>query len=192
MKVKEINPEFLVLEYRQEQTDKGYGSCLWARFYFNLDNWELMITSDCGNYGYRWGAGNGETYLELMARCGEHYLREKLCGKPKEFDYEATKERFYSYYGEELEDRAKLDEIFEAIESYHEPESGETFLTMFDNLNVDENNHAIFCDTWEMPMYDYAPWEKRICQIFKECIQPEIRKIVKETKDFMKGVNDEG
>lgn len=54
MTVKEINPRILTLEYRQEKGDEGYGSCLWARFMFNLDRYELSITSDCGNYGYKW------------------------------------------------------------------------------------------------------------------------------------------
>ena len=39
MTVKEINPNILTLEYRQEKTDKDYGSCLWARFMFNLDRY---------------------------------------------------------------------------------------------------------------------------------------------------------
>ena len=169
MRVKEITPEILVLEYRPDSEDEDYGSCLWARFYFNLDNWELVIISDCGNYGYRWGAAKNETFLELMARVGCHYLRGKLCGNPKDFDYEATKEQ--------------LDEIFEEIESEYEPESGETFLRMFDELNVDDYNHAIFCDTFEMPVYDYTPWQKRICTIFRNYIQPEIRRLVKKAKE---------
>lgn len=182
MKVKEIEPEILVLEYRQEPDDEEYGSCLWARFYFNLDNGELMIMSDCGNYGYRWGKPGNESFLELMARVGSGYLKEKLCGRPKEFDYDATKERFYKY-AEEPEDRAKLDEIFEEIEIEYEPESGEAFLRMFDELNVDDHNHAIFCDTWEYPVYVYTPQQNRICEIFKEHIQPEIRRLVKEAKE---------
>ena len=48
VKVTEIQPNIVALEYRQEQSDKDYGSCLWARFYFNLDRYELTIVSDCG------------------------------------------------------------------------------------------------------------------------------------------------
>lgn len=54
MTVKEIVPNILCLEYRQDREDKDYGTCLWARFMFNLDRYEMTITSDCGNYGYKW------------------------------------------------------------------------------------------------------------------------------------------
>ena len=188
MKVKRIDPEILVLEYRQDKDNKDYGSCLWADFYFNLDSYDLAILSDVGNYGYAyWSATSSESFLELMARISKSYLLEKLCGEQKDFDYEATKERFYEYYGEESEDRAKLDEIFEEIECEFEPTSGDAFLKMFDDLNVDNHNHAIFCDTFEMPVYDYTPWQKRICTIFRDYIQPEIRRLVKEAKEFMEG-----
>lgn len=39
--VKEINPNIFCLEYRQDKEDADYGSCLWARFLFNLDKYEL-------------------------------------------------------------------------------------------------------------------------------------------------------
>ena len=75
MTVKEIKPEIVVLEYRQDKDDEDYGSCLWARFYFNLDKYELFVLSDCGNYGYKWCETLGsESFLELMARIGEDYL----------------------------------------------------------------------------------------------------------------------
>lgn len=179
MKVETINPRMLVLEYRQEKDDEEYGSCLWARFYFNLDNGELLIMSDCGNYGYRWGSQGNESFLKLMARVGSGYLKEKLCGRPKVFDYKATKEHFYEY-ADVPEDRAKLDEIFEEIESEYEPESGETFLRMFDELNVNDHNHAIFCDTWEYLVYVYTPQQNRICEIFRDYLQPKIKEILKE------------
>lgn len=181
MKVETINPRMLVLEYRQEKTDEDYGSCLWADFYFNLDKYDLTILSDIGNYGYAyWSAASSESFLELITRIDEDYLLQKLCGNPKDFDYEATKEHFYEYYGEESGDRAKLDEIFEEIESEYEPESGELFLRLFDEYNVDDHNHSVFCDIWEMPVYDYTPWQKRICKIFHDYIQPKIREILKE------------
>lgn len=184
MKVETINPRMLILECRQEEADEDYGSCLWADFYFNLDKYDLTILSDIGNYGYAyWSATPSESFLELMARIDEDYLLQKLCGNPKDFDYEATKEHFYEYYGEESEDRAKLDEIFEEIENEYEPESGELFLRLFDEYNVDDHNHSVFCDTWEMPVYDYTPWQKRICKIFHDYIQPKIREILKEGAD---------
>lgn len=179
MNVKEIGSKLLILEYRQERGDPDYGSCLWARFYFNLDKYELFVMSDCGEYGYGWcPTPDSESFLELMARIGQKYLLEKFCGNPKKFDYEATKEHFYDYWGDEEEDREKLDEIFDEIESEYIPESGETFLRMFDEYNVDDNNSSYFCDVWEMPVYVYTAWQERICKIFHDHIQPKIREIL--------------
>ena len=119
MKVTEIKPNMLILEYRQDKEDKDYGSCLWARFMFNLDRYELSITSDCGNYGYKWyETPNSESFLELMARCDKWYVMHKLYGDADIFNYEDTKTKFYEYFGEEEEDREKLDAIFEEVECY--------------------------------------------------------------------------
>ena len=175
MTVKEIDPQILVLEYRQERDDEDYGTCLWARFYFNLEKYELLVTSDCGDFAYGWVATpDTEKFLKLMARIDKDYLIQKFCGNPKEFDYQATKDRLYDYWGEEQEDREKLDEIFDDIENYGEPESGETFIRLFE-----EANDGTFCDAWEMPVYGYSPWQERIVQIFEDCIQPKIKEILK-------------
>ena len=54
MNITQIQPRMLILEYRQEESDPDYGYCTWARFTFNLDKYELSISSECGNYGYKW------------------------------------------------------------------------------------------------------------------------------------------
>lgn len=69
MTVKEIPVNIRCLEYRQDKADTDYGSCLYARFYLNLDKYELNIISDVGNYAYQWVATpEHESFLELMAR----------------------------------------------------------------------------------------------------------------------------
>lgn len=74
------NYHIICLEYRQEREDEDYGSCLWARFYFNLDKYELMIMSDCGSYGYGWvETPETESFLQLMSRCGKYYILKKNC-----------------------------------------------------------------------------------------------------------------
>lgn len=45
------NPEIMTVSFRQTRDDKDYGSCLWARFNFDLKHYHLSIESDCGNYG---------------------------------------------------------------------------------------------------------------------------------------------
>jgi len=98
MTVKEIPVSIRCLEYRQDKSDTDYGSCLYARFYFNLDKYELNIISDVGDYGYQWVATpEHESFLEHLAQITDGYLLGKLCGSPKEFDYEATKAHFYDY-----------------------------------------------------------------------------------------------
>jgi len=173
MMVKEIPTNIRCLEYRQDKQDVDYGSCLYARFYFNLETYELTIISDVGNYGYQWCATpEHESFLELMARITDDYLLGKLCGSPKEFDYEATKAHFYDYASDD-EDREKLDEIFGEIESRYIPDNGETFIEMFEN-----ENDGWWTDAWEYPVYDYTAWQKKIVQIFKDCIKPKIKEIL--------------
>ena len=87
MTVKEIKPKMFCLEYRQEPGDKDYGSCLYARFMFNLDRYELSIISDCGNYGHKWvETPSHESFLQLMARIDEDYLIRKIYGSENIFN----------------------------------------------------------------------------------------------------------
>lgn len=177
MIVNEIKPNILCLEYRQEKTDKDYGSCLWARFMFNLDRYELSITSDCGNYGYKWvETPSSESFLELMARCNDGYMLDKLYGHEDIFDYEATKERIYDYFGEDEEDKEKLDEIFEEMEIYGGgADSSSEFMRVFE-----DNNNNDFCDVWELLQYVYPSNALKIVEVFNNCIQPYIKKLLNQ------------
>lgn len=174
MVVREIPVNILCLEYRQDKEDADYGSCLYARFYFNIDKYELTIISDCGNYAHQWYATpETESFLHFMARITDGYLLGKLCGNPKEFDYEATKQHFYDYADED-EDKKRLDEIFEEIESRYIPDNGETFIEMFE-----QENDGWWHDVWEYPVYEYTADQKRIVKVFKDNIQPVIKNMVK-------------
>lgn len=174
MTVNEIKPNILCLEYRQEKEDEDYGSCLWARFMFNLDRYELSITSDCGNYGYKWyETPKSESFLELMARCDKWYMMQKLYGSADIFNYEDTKNKFYEYFGEEDDDKERLDEIFDEMELYGEPETSSEFLRIFE-----DNNDGDFCDVWEYVEYDYPLDALKIVSVFDECIQPKIKEIL--------------
>lgn len=173
--VKEIPTNIRCLEYRQEKGDEFYGSCLYARFYFNLDRYELTIVSDCGEYGHKWPeTPDSESFLELMARIGKDYLLGKLCGRPDIFDYNLTKELLYKWNRDD-ESKEKLDEIFEQIEYDYEPETGRDFVRLFD-----EYNDGYFSDTFEYPEYRYSYDAIKICEVFKEHIQPKIRELLKE------------
>lgn len=173
--VNEIKPNMLFLEYRQDKDDDDYGSCLWARFMFNLDRYELTITSDCGNYGYKWcETPNSESFLQLMARTDDGYMLDKLYGMADVFNYEDTKAKIYEYFGEDEEDKEKLDEIFDVMTIYGgEPDNASEFMRVFE-----DNNDCDFCDVWEMLEFDYSSNVIKIVSVFKEYIQPKIREIV--------------
>lgn len=177
MKVSEIKPNILCLEYRQEEGDPDYGSCLWARFMFNLDRYELTITSDCGNYGYKWyETPSTESFLELMARCESGYILYKLYGNEDVFDYEATKKQIYDYWSEEVEDREKLDDIFQAVELYGYPENESEFIRVFTDNSDD------LCDYLGLIVHRYPSDILKISQIFGEYIRPKIKEIVSTQK----------
>lgn len=161
----------ICIEYRQSREDIDYGSCLWARFYFNLDKYELMILSDCGNYGYSWGETDSEDFFHLLLRSSGNYILSKIARRDV-FDFKATKESLYinAFMDADDEKREKLDEIFEAFE--YEPETGSDFVRMFD-----EENDGTFINTFEMPVYKYPVWAERISRIFEDYIKPKIREI---------------
>lgn len=170
MKVTEIQPNIVVLEYRQEPSDKDYGSCLWARFYFNLDRYELTIVSDCGEYGYKWYEAKEESFLELMSRIDEDYLIGKLYGYPDVFDYEASKRNVYEYC--DRIDKEELDEAFEEIECNGYPETEESFIRGVESEigGIDE--------TWNLVEKVYPANALKICNVFEKAIKPRIKEIL--------------
>ena len=169
MKVQEIPVNIRCLEYTQDKSDSDYGSCLYARFYFNLEKYELNIISDCGNYSYKWyPTPEHESFFKLLARIDSDYLIRKLCGNPSIFNYEKTKENFYRYADEE--EKNKLDTIFEDMDT---PISGDAFLEMLEHYTTD------FSEPWEYLEYEYSFWQRRIVNIFEQHIQPAIKEMLK-------------
>ena len=188
MKVTREKPEISRFIYRQEQEDTHYGSCLWAIFDLDPGRGLFNVQSDCGNYAYRWPE-RGMDFLKLLAgNMTDSYLLGKLCGKPKEFNAEATVEAVREYlkdaeYNEDEQknrlfiDRAvkRLESEFSEYDLSDEPGIAEFIL---DNWNSD-NNMGIDC-AWELVEKEYGAWQKRIVTIFKEHIVPEIRKAIME------------
>jgi hypothetical protein len=170
MRVTEIQPNILALEFRQEPTDSDYGTCLWARFYFNLDRYELTIISDCGEYGYKWYETEHESFLELMSRIDEDYLLIKLYGYPDVFDYEGSKRKVYEY--REDIDKEELDEAFEEIEFNGYPETEESFVRAIESEigGIDEP----YCLVKKV----YPANALKICSVFENAIKPKIKEIL--------------
>ena len=79
MKVTVEKPQIITLLYRQEKSDSDYGSCLWARFYLDTQNYTMSIESDCGNYSYGWcPTPKSESFLHLLCRIHSEYLLDKI------------------------------------------------------------------------------------------------------------------
>ena len=178
MKVTTTTPNIKCYEYRQEHGDTDYGSCLYARFYFNLDRYELMIISDCGNYGYKWiETPDSESFMELMARCDGGYLIDKIYGSPDIFDYEATKAYWLKEYEDENlfeEEQEKLKEFFADIELYGSPTSAEEFANEL--AKFDDGAFGDDYDIWNTIEYVYPANAKKIAKVFESAIVPAIRK----------------
>lgn len=188
MKITTEKPQIMRFIYRQEPGDPHYGSCLWAIFDLDPGRGLLNIQSDCGNYAYRWPE-RGIDFLKLLAgNMTDSYLLGKLCGKPKEFNAEATVVTVREYlkdaeYNKDKQknrlfiDRAvkRLESEFSEYDLSDEPGIAEFIL---DNWNSD-NNMEIDC-AWELVEKEYGAWQKRIVAIFKEHIAPEIRLAISE------------
>lgn len=174
MTVNEIKPNIICLEYRQEPKDEDYGTCLYARFYFNLDRYELTIISDCDNYGYKW-VETKETFLELMARIDGGYLLDKIYGSPNIFDYEKTKKSVYEHYVFDDESKKALDDFFEDLELLGcEPDTAELFATKFmDDYEFGDS------EVWYSIVQGYPANALKITQVYEDYIKPKIREMIK-------------
>lgn len=100
MKVTVEIPRIVSIIYQQERSDSDYGSCLWARFYLDLQNYHMSIESDCGNYSYGWcPTPDRESFLHLLCRMDKSYLLDKLAKRTvvnSEATFEAMKEMLES------------------------------------------------------------------------------------------------
>ena len=184
------NPEIITIFYRQTKGDPDYGSCLWARFNFDTKNYHLSIESDCGSYGNGWyPTPDHETFLHLCARFDEGYLLDKIDNRSVvdgEATYKALMEFLADYDGcayEALTSK-QLKDLEDACRSNRKDRD------CYDNI-VDELEYTEFSGS--LSEYDiasciemtYPAGSKKIVQIFKDYIQPELRKLsgYKEAKN---------
>lgn len=182
MKVNSIALNIRCFEYRQDPCDEDYGSCVWARFYFNLDRYEIMIVSDCGNYGYKWvETPKSESFMQLMARCDGGYLLDKIYGRADIFDYEATKKSWLDSYSNnetEADFYKSLREFFDDIELDGIPETAEAFVE-----RMSEFDYGLFgdqYDIWNSVEYAYPGDAKKIAEVFETAIVPAIKRELAE------------
>lgn len=182
MKITVEKPETIVILYRQEKSDEDYGSCLWARFYFDTKNYVLHIESDCGNYTYGWvPTPDHETFLQLCCRFDSEYLLYKLSDRTvidSDATWKAVKELVEETLQYSLFD-SKLDENdWQELESacYHCRDQRDVIDCIFDAIKYTELSRKIetedLCGAIEM---DYPANAKKIVSVFINCIQPFIK-----------------
>ena len=174
-------PEIVTLLYKQEKTDEDYGSCLWARFYFDLKNYTLQIESDCGNYIHGWfPTPEHESFLKLCARFDYDYLLYKISNKTiidSESTWKAVKE---------LVDEITEFELFETIDEYYleqleaacyhhndERDCFDAICSVLDDTDLRDKYETEYI--WSAIEKDYPANAKKIISVFINCIQPFIK-----------------
>ena len=175
-------PEITTLSFRQEKGDKDYGSCLWARFNFDTKNYSLSIESDCGNYCYGWyPTPDTETFLHLCSRFEQYYLLDKISNRSV-VNGDATFKGLmamlndYDDYAYEMLTDKQIQNIEESCyANRNDREVFDSINKALDGTSFDGSlsDYDIACCI-EM---DYPRGAKKIAEIFRDYIQPELRKL---------------
>lgn len=178
-------PKIIALLYRQEKTDEDYGSCLWARFYLDTQNYTMNIESDCGKYSYGWcPTPNSESFLHLLCRMDSDYLLYKLAERTT-IDGDATwivLEDLVKNIAEceevELDDYVwqNLKDVCYHSYDVHDFHSGVTNALRYTVLDDKIGDFEIY----ECIQMDYDCSAKKIVSVFASCIQPFIKTIKEE------------
>lgn len=172
----------LFLEYKQEKKDKDYGSCYFAKFIFDLDEYELRIVSACGDYIHKWHKSsilNTKQFLDFLSKIDCESFLKGIYGSANIFSYDATKRNIYGYYATDKENRIKLDKIFRSIESVGIPFESYKFVKIFEQKDIDK----YFNNIWELVKTDYPKSVLTITSIFMNYIQPYINKNINNKKE---------
>ena len=166
-------PKVLTIEYHQDKEDKDYGSCLWARFKFDLDNYELNISSDCGDYGYGWiPTPDKESFIHLMSRVNGDYLLEKLSDRSV-VDGGSTSANLHEILLELDVDDFIYEDIDELCEAYSDFD--ETFNALTNALSDVKGIDSY--DVYECIEMDYPPQAKKIVEIFISYIKATLQEM---------------
>lgn len=169
-------PNILTIEYRQDKEDKDYGSCLWARFKLDLDNYELNIRSDCGDYSYGWcPTPDTESFLHLMSRLNDDYLIQKISSFSV-VDGGRTAANLHEMLSEFVDDDFDFEEVSELCEAYSNFD--DTYNALTDALvDIDEVSDY---DIYQCIEMDYPPNAKKIVDVFIRHIKPKLIELDKE------------
>ena len=180
-----LKSNIITIGFRQEREDPDYGSCTWANFHLDLETYDLMIMSDCGNYSYGWPpTPKSESFLHLMSRVNDDYLLGKL-STVSEIDTTKTFRRVLKYM-KELADESNtyLDE--EDIEDLklccYGCSQREIADDVYSWLDTHYGMRQLLCDEYlyNCIYMDHPENAYKIVSVFKEHIQPKIKEMCME------------
>lgn len=191
-------PEIISLLYTQEKSDPDYGSCLWARFYLDLNNYTMSIESDCGNYTHGWTpTPKTESFLKLLARMDPDYLLGKI-SRETVIDGDATAANFKEFIQEcaECEGIELSENEWERIHDacYHHDTVRDVVEEVLDEVISTELRKSLEYDSyylWSNVVMDYPNDAKKIAEIFGNCIKPKIKEIITGTVTMLSIVGSE-
>lgn len=159
--------------YEQRIGDSDYGSCLWAKFYFDAKLYSLLVVSDCGNFAYKWTeTPRTESFMDLMRRCSGGYILDKISEKTV-IDEDHTFRNLVSYLfpDQDLSDvqHPCIERLQEACKNYdHNTDLILEVCHVLDDYAMDFETYEL----WECISYDYPVRAKKIAEIFETHIQP--------------------
>lgn len=177
--VKAVLPQIYVLEFHQEPGDPDYGTCLWARFYFDTANYTMSIESDCGVFGYGWvPTPKSESFLHLMARCEGGYILDKIA-RASEIDEEETYNAVRQLYIDLLDDDSSEDEeVLSSIKEACRCDCVGDIIRALQEVEALEN--ADDYSLYECIEHTHPAGAKKICEIFEKHIRPTIQATLRE------------
>ncbi|MBQ8622630.1 MAG: hypothetical protein IJ422_10505 [Oscillospiraceae bacterium] len=182
MKVTLQKPKIITFLVTQEKTDSDYGSCLWARFYIDLENYTLCIESDCGNYSYGWKpTPTTESFLHLLSRLTSDYLIQKLASL-SEVDGDTT----WKNIEDAIKEAAVYEDIHLDLTTWEDVK--EACYISHDGRDIMEAiKDALPADLWDTldtdwlwgcVERDYSAQAKRIVTIFDTYIKPKVKELL--------------
>ena len=178
MKVTVEKPQIITLLYLQERSDPDYGSCLWARFYLDTQNYTMSIESDCGNYSHGWcPTPDHETFLHLLCRMDRHYLLGKLAERTV-VNGDSTWEDLRAMI--ECEGEYLDDDVWEELEAacYHKRSADEVYASVVEALKYTPVEDEIEAESiWSCVDMDYAANAKKIVDVFLTAIVPVLKEM---------------
>lgn len=179
MKVTLQKPKILTFLVTQEESDPDYGSCLWARFYLDTDNYTLSIESDCGNYFYGWRpTPETESFLHLLTRLSPGYLLCKIASLDV-VDGDAT----WGNIEEAIQEAATYEGIHLDLTTWedvkaacHISDDGRDIMDALKDTLPSDLWDAVDIDwLWGCVERDYSTQAKRIVSIFNTYIKPKVK-----------------